>query len=96
MDDRFDRVIAALKRYPRVSQLMTGLLAGVLMLMLVMPSAFACSSRPAGGTSRAEWVEVSRGAFPRAIRHVRTGRCFVRYADGGLVETGIDVCSPAR
>jgi hypothetical protein len=55
---------------------------------------------PASSARSSDWVEVSRGEWLRAIRHVPSGRCFVRYGEGGLVETGVDVCrtaaAPAR
>ena len=44
----------------------------------------------------ADWVEVSRGEWLRAVRHVPTGRCFVRYSEGGVVETNADVCRSSR
>ena len=51
-------------------------------------------STPAGNRSPV-WLEVSRGEFLRAIRHVPTDRCFVRYRDGGLIETVAEVCRPS-
>jgi hypothetical protein len=47
-------------------------------------------------SSRADWAEVSRGEWLRAIRHVPTGRCFVRATGGGVVETDVDVCRVSR
>jgi hypothetical protein len=44
----------------------------------------------------ADWMEISRGEFLRAVRHRPTGRCFVRHSAGGLVETNADVCLPPR
>ena len=44
----------------------------------------------------AEWMEISRGEFLRAVRHTPTGRCFVRHSAGGLVETNADVCVSRR
>jgi hypothetical protein len=43
-----------------------------------------------------EWVEVSRGQLLRAVRHIPTGRCFVRYSGGGIVETDAEVCRSPR
>ena len=49
-----------------------------------------------GPRRSADWVEVSRGEFLRAVRHVPTNRCFVRYNQGGIVETNADVCRSSR
>jgi hypothetical protein len=43
-----------------------------------------------------EWVEVSRGEWLRAVRHTPTSRCFVRYSEGGIVETAAEVCGSSR
>jgi hypothetical protein len=51
---------------------------------------------PPSRRESAVWVEVSRGAWLRAVRHQPTGRCFVRTSGGGLVETVSAVCGESR
>jgi hypothetical protein len=60
----------------------------------VVVAVLASTSQRTAGTRSSDWQEVSRGEFLRAVRHMPTGRCFVRYVEGGLIETGPDVCRP--
>jgi hypothetical protein len=70
-------------------------LAPVAMVLIALATFFTVWLQlPTAAAQSSAWVEVSSGEWLRAVRHVPTGRCFVRSSQGGVIETSADVCRP--